>query len=112
MKVLYSVLLGVLVVIVAISFVLKGESTHFYGVAESMEIVVNSENPVEIKKIHVVQGQAISRGDTLIELISPELDIKISAAQAELGKLKTEQATRIAQLRAERQQLKAQYELN
>ncbi len=130
MKVLYFVILGVLVVIVAISFVLKGESTHFYGIAETREIVVNSGNSVEIKKIHVVQGQVINEGDTLAELNRPELTLKIneiahqfdrlkaqkladaSLSRSQIRQLEAQQETKVNEIKSQIRQLEAQYELN
>jgi len=65
MKKLYFVWIVVCIVLVIISFQYRGESTGFYGIADAREVVVNSGSPVEIKKIHVVQGQSIKEGDTL-----------------------------------------------
>ncbi len=130
MKVLYFVIIGVLVVIVAVSFVLKGESTHFYGIAESREIVVNSDNAVEINKIQVVQGQVINEGDTLVELNQPELTMKISeithqldelkaqkladasVSRSQIRQLEAQQETKVNEIKTQIRQLEAQYEMN
>lgn len=120
----------VLAAIVAITIVYRGESTNFYGIAETREIVVNSENPVEIKKIHVVQGQVIGESDTLIELKRPELTMKISdithqldelkvqklvdasSSRSEIRQLQAQQEAEINQIKTQINELEAQYELN
>ena len=59
--ILYLVWATVLAIIVMVSVGGKRESTAFYGIAETGEISVNSENAVELKKIHVVPGQTINK---------------------------------------------------
>ena len=55
----WFIVLGVVVMISI--FFYTFEADHFYGIAESREIVVNSEMPVEIKRVDVVEGQFILR---------------------------------------------------
>ncbi len=130
MNKLYFIWAIVLTAIVGISFVYKGESTHFYGIAETREIVVNSENPVEIKKIHVVQGQLIKENDTLIEFNRPELTMKISEiahqldglkaqkqadgklSRSQIRELKAQQEAKVNDIKSQIKELEAQYELN
>lgn len=112
MRLLYAVAGCTLLILILMSFMYKGTSTNFYGIAETRELTINSENTVEVKKIHVAQGQAIRQGDTLIELNSPELMLQISEITRELDKLKMERQVLIGKIRTELRQLEAQYELN
>jgi len=67
-----------IVVLVLITFRYQGEFTEFYGIAETREIAVNSESAVEVKKIHIIAGQTIQKGDLLVELYNPELTQSIN----------------------------------
>jgi len=112
MKAFYVIIVFVFIAIVAISLNYQGESTSFYGIADAREITINSESPVEIKRIHVMQGQKVSRGDTLVELSRPDLAMEISDNVHMLDEVKARRAARIQQLRSSIRELKAQYELN
>lgn len=112
MKKLYFVWIVVCIILVTISLQYKGESTGFYGIADAREVVVNAGNPVEIKKIHVVQGQSIKEGDTLVELSRPELDMKINEITHQLRQVKTQKYTKVNRIRAQIKELEAQYERN
>lgn len=112
MKKLYIVWGVVLIILVIISFRYKGESTGFYGIADAREAVINSGNPVEIKKIHVVQGQSIKIGDTLVELSRPELDMKINEITHQLRQMKKQKFAKVNGIKAQIKELQAQYERN
>ncbi|MGD9200877.1 MAG: HlyD family efflux transporter periplasmic adaptor subunit [Chitinispirillia bacterium] len=130
MKYLYIVWGLVFIIFIFLSINSQGESTNFYGIAETKEIAINSENPVEIKKIHTVQGQLIKTGDTILELKRPELVLKISEvshllselkvqkkAKATLSKsqirqLKAQQAAKVNEIKSQIRQLENHYELN
>lgn len=48
----------------------NGSSGAWVGVAQAREYTISSEKRATVKYIHVVQGQAIKTGDTLIQLTS------------------------------------------
>jgi multidrug resistance efflux pump len=130
MKNLYVVWALLLVAVAAITLRFRGESSHFYGIADASEIGINLENAVEIKRIHVVQGQVIAAGDTLVELSRPELTLSINdishqldelrakkhasaaASRSQIRQLKAVQETKINAIKSEIQQLEAQYAMN
>lgn len=67
-----------------------GGSQAWVGVAEARDYTISSEKQATVQSIHVVQGQAIEKGDTLIQLSSlsllqdiERLENKISALQSE-----------------------------
>lgn len=104
--------------------------TEFLGIAESREIIINSENPVEIESVHVLEGQSVERGQLLVQLRNPELTLKINQIAHQLDQYraqndvdKTELQSRLTQLEAEKnalindtkyqiQELQNEYDLN
>lgn len=95
--------------VVFTSMFFSGETSTFYGIAETKEVIVSHENSVEIKRITVVEGQTVKKGDKLVELISPELQIEINLIEHQIGQLraqkgigKSEIQSKIGQLRAEK----------
>lgn len=80
--------------LVGIGVYLSSESRSFLGVAESREQQISFANPVEIKKLHVISGQAVRKGELLIELDQSELTEKIRVAESLLAKLESEKLVR------------------
>lgn len=80
--------------LVAIGVYLSSESRSFLGVAESREQQISFANPVQIKHLHVISGQAVKKGELLIELDQSELTEKIRVAQSTLAKLESEKLVR------------------
>lgn len=106
---LYCAWLAVLIITAGISCVYHLESASFSGIAETREIVVNSEAAVDIRRINVTEGQSVEKGSLLVELSSPELVLKINHIEHQLDELKarkgvdkTEIQSRIRQLQAEK----------
>ncbi|MBX2996714.1 MAG: HlyD family efflux transporter periplasmic adaptor subunit [Bdellovibrionaceae bacterium] len=80
--------------VVALSFYMGSESMSFLGVADSRELQVNFESPVEIKRIHVLAGQMVKKGDLLIELNQSELNSRLRLARSQMAKLQSEMKVR------------------
>ncbi|MBN1130100.1 MAG: DUF3616 domain-containing protein [Chitinispirillaceae bacterium] len=130
MKTFYGVCVAVVLVLVVITMVLRSESTSFYGIADAQELIINDEFPVEIRKIHVIPGQRVKSGDTLVEVKRPDLDLKIAEINRQLSELRTQksahvnlsksevlrykaqQEARVSELRAQIRELEAQLETN
>ncbi len=66
-----------------------GETTTFQGFAESNETIINSETPVSIKKILVMEGDTVYKGQKLAELESQELSIRIAEIRSQLLQIET-----------------------
>ncbi len=127
---LYFAWIAVFVGVVWLTLKYETQAAHFYGIAETKETVVNTETPVEIKKIAVIEGQVVDQGQLLVQLSSPEMTLKINQLthqveelKAAKGASKSDLRARIAQLRAERAskaaeikaritQLENQYQIN
>lgn len=80
--------------IVGLGFYMSSESTNFLGVADSRERQVSFEYPVEIKQIHVLPGQAVSKGELLLEMNQSELNTRLRLAKSALSKLEVEMKVR------------------
>lgn len=130
MRRFYIVLFIALAAVALMTAYYKSETYRFYGIADTKEIVVNYNLPVEIKEINVVQGQPIRSGDTLVILDQPELTLKINEishaldeikatkatlatrSRSEIRQIKAEQIAQVNKIKAEIKKLEAEYELN
>ncbi len=99
---IYFIWLVVLIMIIFISINGKREVTSFYGIAETKEIIINSENSVNIKAIFVLPGQKVKKGQKIIELTRTDLAIRINETTHNIKTLKIEskydQNTNLAQI--------------
>jgi HlyD family secretion protein len=73
--------------LVTLGFFYKGETVIFTGIAEASETVVSVQNAVEIVKVHVIPGQEVKDGDTLVELSRPDLALRMNEVTRELDAL-------------------------
>jgi multidrug resistance efflux pump len=130
MKLFYTVFGASLLVLCAVTLYIRSDADSFFGIADTREIIVSSEKAVEIKKIHVFPGQIIKKGDTIAELVDPELTLKINyvghqleeltkqntahtnLSRSEMQQFKAEKNARISGLNAQIQELQMQYETN
>lgn len=69
---------------------IRVEKIGFLGIADSKELQINFEYPVEVKRIHVIQGQNIRKGDLLLELDQSELNTKIREVEFNMNRLQSE----------------------
>ncbi|CAN2041949.1 hypothetical protein GMMP15_650010 [Candidatus Magnetomoraceae bacterium gMMP-15] len=106
-KLLYCLWILALGAVVVMSSNGNHESTDFQGIADTREIVVNSENAVEIKRIRVIPGQVIKSGDLLVELDQPELIMKINEISHELEEFKNRKYLNTEDIKSRIRQLKA-----
>lgn len=67
-------------------------TSSFLGIADSRESIINFEFPVTIKKVHYLPGQAVRKGDLLIELDQPDLELKMHLVRSQIEKLKAERS--------------------
>ena len=65
------------------------ETTNFQGFAESNETIINSETSVSIKKVFVMEGDSVYKGQKLAELESQELSIRIADIRSQLLQIET-----------------------
>ncbi|AGA77750.1 HlyD family secretion protein [Echinicola vietnamensis] len=103
--------------LIYVNFNLSNFNNSFYGIAENNDFVVSYGGLVEIKEIHVVSGQNVTKGDTLIEVIRPELDQRIREISDQLVTLRSQKIANemnnqsmISQLEAEIKAKRAEIE--
>lgn len=70
--------------IVALGFLFHGQNIVFSGIAEADETIISMPEAVEVVKIHVIPGQEVKAGDTLVELSRPALAVRMNELQREL----------------------------
>lgn len=99
-RLLYSAWVLALGIIVAMSFNGKEGASDFQGIADTREVIVNSENAVEIKNFHVLPGQVVLSGDPLVELNRPELTLKINEISHELEEVKNRHTLNAEEIRS------------
>jgi multidrug resistance efflux pump len=63
------------------------DSAGFLGITDTKEIIINYDKAVTLKKVGVHQGQKIKAGDFILEMESPELEIRMNAIFSELQQL-------------------------
>ncbi|MBO9665359.1 MAG: biotin/lipoyl-binding protein [Bdellovibrio sp.] len=81
---------GAVVLVLALGFVLSSMSMTMLGVADSREFQVSFDSPVEIKKIYVLAGQTVKKGDLLVELSQTDLDLQLRTLKARYDRLSAE----------------------
>lgn len=128
-KLLYAWCLSIVVVIV-LGMIYQGKATMFQGIAEATETTISLPSATEVVKVHVMSGQAIEAGDTIVELNRPDLTLRITELTRELDALegrsnlssaeidqkvaevKATLATRSMTLKAEIRNLETEYKRN
>lgn len=87
-------LIAAVALIMAMGFYLNSPNLSFQGVAGSRESNLNFERPVSVKRILVLPGQKVKKGDLLVEVNQIELEMRIREAAAKLAKLSAQRALR------------------
>ena len=103
--VVWSIALAVVVVIIVTQ---RHETTTFYGLAETRETMINAESPVAIKRLLVMAGQEVRKGDLLVEFERPELTLKINEIRHERDELETKRYIRLEEIKAQINRIRAQ----
>lgn len=73
--------------IIVLGFLYQGTNVIFSGVAEATETTVSVQSAVEVVTVHVVVGQEIKDGDTLVELSRSDLVLRMNEVKRELDAL-------------------------
>lgn len=90
----YKVFVVSLMMALTIAFFLfqsiKVNQIGFLGIADSKEQQVNFEYPVELKKIYVIAGQIVKKGDLILELDQSALNTQLRDIEFRINRLKSE----------------------
>lgn len=101
MKPLYLAWIIACLIILRIAIPFNKETTDFHAIAETGEIIINSEHPVEVKKLHVLSGQAVKKGELLVAFERPDLTVEINRLMHQVEELKTRKKVDIDEIRSE-----------
>jgi|GEM_PF-5031254 len=71
-----------------------GANLECLGIADSKETMVSFETPVVVKRIFVLPGQAVKKGQPLLEVEPAELNMKLLEVQTALEALRSEMKVR------------------
>jgi HlyD family secretion protein len=105
---LFTFITVLIAAVAAIIIYSGGETTTFQGFAESNETMINSETPVSIKKILVMEGDTVYKGQKLAELESQELAIRIAEIRSQLLQIETKRGMSEKEIKSKILQNKAQ----
>lgn len=83
------------------------ETTNFQGFAESNETTINTEIPVSIKKVLVMEGDTVSQGQKLAEFESQDLSFRIAEIRTQLLQLEAKKGMSKAEIQSKILQNKA-----
>ena len=83
------------------------ETTNFQGFAESNETTINTEIPVSIKKVLVMEGDTVQEGQKLAEFESQDLSFRIAAIRTQLLQLEAKKGMSKAEIQSKILQNKA-----
>ena len=72
---------------IVVGFIYQGKVAMFRGIAEASETIISLPSPTEIVKVHVVSGQEIHAGDTIVEINRPDLTLRIAELTREIDAL-------------------------
>lgn len=86
-KVLCLAILASVIVLFFLGQLTSNEQVSFIGLAESKQLKVSYDQPVQVKKIMIIPGQQVKKGDLLVEVQQPELEVKINTLNNEISSL-------------------------
>lgn len=77
-----SIITLVIVTVIIVGFALPTPKETIQGQAEATDYRVSSKIPARVLEIRVKKGDVVSKDDTLVVLDAPDIDAKLSQAQA------------------------------
>ena len=80
----------VMALLISFSLFFKDSTEAMIAVVDSQVTAVSFQNPVIVKKVNVIPGQEVKKGDLLLEVVYPDLDLDIKKYETEIDKLNLE----------------------
>lgn len=77
-----------------LQFVVTGSNMECLGVADAKETAVSFETPVVVKRVFVLPGQAVRKGQPLVEVEPVEVKVKMLELITKMEALRSEQKVR------------------
>ncbi len=75
--------------LVMITLTSEKRTNQFMGLTESKEQIINFTYPVQLKKLYVLPGQKVKKGEVLAELIRADIYGKINILDFQINELKS-----------------------
>lgn len=93
-NIIYASIATAIAICVLLYNSIRVEKIGFLGIADSKELQINFETPVEVKRVHVIPGQNVRKGDLLLELDQSELNTKMRDLDFRINRLESEMTLR------------------
>jgi len=107
-KLLFSIWGISIVALGILAFGFRGESAHFFGIADDQEQTILFESPVDIVRILVVEGEEVYQGQLLMEVHRDALRSELVIVDEQLTELQTRDRESAASLEAHYASLQSQ----
>ncbi len=98
--VFYAVVIVTAAFLLVVSFYSKNRNYAVVAEVEPQKTAISYPKPVRIKQLHVAAGEHVQKGDLLLEVERPDLDLDIQKLRNELDQLASEEARRQEDYRA------------
>ena len=82
------------IMIMGLQLFVHNASKECIGIADTKETVISFEVPVLVKRVYVLPGQVVKKGQPLLEVEVPETKLKLLEVQTMLESLESEQDVR------------------
>lgn len=105
---LYAAALPLFYLVYQMNMNFTKSTVQFFGFAENKETELSHDQPVLISSIKVMPGQAVRKGEILIEMERHTIDVKIHSATQDKELIGAQRASERTQLRRHIEQLQAQ----
>lgn len=105
---LYLSIPVMLYILLVIYYSLNRSTASFFGVAENQETQINLEHACAVNKIHVTQGQFVSKGTLLLEVSRSALEFKMSELSYDISELLARDRLNIDRIEGDLARLRAQ----
>ena len=103
-KALFYIVFGITAIfLVLVSFNSKNRNYAVVAEVEPQKTAISFPKPVRIKNLHVAAGEHVQKGDLLLEVERPDLELDIQKIQNEISQLEAEQARRQEDYRTTRE---------
>ena len=86
---IYFVAIMICILLLYSLFFKADNSVTFYGFAENKETEISMDNAIEVEEIFVTVGQKVEKGDSLLNVVSATLPLKISDTEYKIEELET-----------------------
>lgn len=104
-----AIIMAVIVIVVIAGLCIPEPAEVIQGQAETSDYRVSSKIPARILEIKVSEGDAVSKGDTLVILEAPDIDAKLAQAEAAFEAAKAVEKKALTGARQE--QIQSAYEV-